>query len=54
MKEIDCYNCDGKGWDVSVGVYNLPEQETCVVCKGKKTLLVDEEFAKYILGEVRE
>ncbi|MNJ05354.1 hypothetical protein D3C73_1666210 [compost metagenome] len=54
MRIIDCYNCDGKGWEIEIGVHNLPLQETCPVCKGEKTLLADEEFARHILGEVRE
>jgi|GEM_PF-2650553 len=53
MREIDCYECDGKGWEAVPGENNLPIQETCYLCKGKKKITVNNEFAQYLLGEVR-
>lgn len=53
-KEAKCFDCDGKGWIVTTGVNNLPEQETCQVCNGEKTLMYSKEEFEIHFGIVRD
>jgi len=53
MIEIDCYDCEGSGWGLEID-NGLPLQCVCTTCKGEKKVIVTEEFAKHILGEVVE
>lgn len=44
--EMECFNCDGKGWTVTHQWSGYPEQERCETCDGSKKLMVDAEFAR--------
>jgi len=48
LVEIDCINCDGDGWVLGQD-NNLPIQETCFMCDGRKKLRVEKSFAEYYL-----